>query len=192
MLRPESMFFTSSGRVGIVVDAQDKDISLTLTELQRNLAAVVSGVGSASHTRHEFTICVSWSASQCWLRFRAPKTSRGSSDADPSAFGFVDGDFIEQFLTIVESPEKLRRVIEGGSAFERLKMSQPEISSILEHLQSLHWSKILTNKNTVKMSPSTVNHGCMIISVAIVSNWWIWGCRYLIGNEFGDWSCLST
>jgi len=59
MLRPESMFFTSSGRVGIIVDAQDKDISLTLTELQRNLAAVVSGVGSASHTRHEFTICMS-------------------------------------------------------------------------------------------------------------------------------------
>lgn len=27
-------------------------------------------------------------------KFRAPKSTRGRSDADPAAYGFIDGDFI--------------------------------------------------------------------------------------------------
>ncbi|KAF8908996.1 CPSF A subunit region-domain-containing protein [Gymnopilus junonius] len=120
-LSPEVIFFTSSGRIGVVTDIQDNELSLHLTELQRNLASVISGVGSVSHTR-----------------FRAPKNTRGTSDADGSAYGFIDGDFLEQFLGLQGNPEKLEKVMKGGSEPETLKMSVDNISRFLEQLQSLH------------------------------------------------------
>lgn len=120
-LNPEAIFFTSSGRIGVVTDVQENELSLHLTELQRNLAAVISGVGGVSHTR-----------------FRAPKNTRGMSDADGSAYGFVDGDFLEQFLGLLGNPEKLEKVMKGGSEPEALKMSVEDISKFLEQLQSLH------------------------------------------------------
>ena len=120
-LNPEVIFFTSSGRIGIVTDVQDNELSLHLTELQRNLAAVETGVGSVSHTR-----------------FRAPKNTRGTSDADGSAFGFVDGDFLEQFLALSANPEKREKVMKGSSEPEALKLSVEDISKFLEQLQSLH------------------------------------------------------
>ena len=49
-LEPEELFFTSSGRIGVIVDAP-KTTSLHLTELQRNMAAVIPSVGGISHTR---------------------------------------------------------------------------------------------------------------------------------------------
>ena len=50
-LLPEVVYFTSSGQIGAIIDVQDKELAMHLTALQRNLAAVVSGVGSVSHTR---------------------------------------------------------------------------------------------------------------------------------------------
>ena len=50
-LLPEIVYFTSSGQIGVIIDVQDKELAMHLTALQRNLAAVVSGVGSVSHTR---------------------------------------------------------------------------------------------------------------------------------------------
>ncbi len=50
-MQPEELFFTSSGRIGVIVDVKRNDVSLHLTELQRNLAAVIPGVGGTSHTR---------------------------------------------------------------------------------------------------------------------------------------------
>jgi len=47
---PEELFFTSSGRIGVIIDAP-KATSLHLTELQRNMAAFIPGVGGVSHTR---------------------------------------------------------------------------------------------------------------------------------------------
>jgi len=47
---PEELFFTSSGRIGVIVDAP-KTTSLHLTELQRNMAAFIPSVGGISHTR---------------------------------------------------------------------------------------------------------------------------------------------
>lgn len=119
-LNPEVIFFTTSGRIGVITDVQDNELSIHLTELQRNLAAVISGFGAPSHTR-----------------FRAPKNTRGTSDADGSAYGFVDGDFLEQFLGLI-GPEQLNKVMKGGSAPEELKMSVEEISKFLEQLQGLH------------------------------------------------------
>lgn len=118
---PEAVFFTSSGRIGIISDIRDPDLSLHLTRLQSNLVSVIPGVGNQSHTK-----------------FRAPKNTRGPSDADNAAFGFLDGDFLEQFLGLHDSPDRLKKALEGGSEPERLKLSQEQITKILEELQSLH------------------------------------------------------
>jgi DNA damage-binding protein 1 len=50
-LLPEIVYFTSSGQIGVIIDVPDKELAMHLTALQRNLAAVISGVGSVSHTR---------------------------------------------------------------------------------------------------------------------------------------------
>lgn len=50
-LVPEHIFFTSSGRIYVVVDVEDDNLALNLTSLQRNLASTVQGVGGISHTR---------------------------------------------------------------------------------------------------------------------------------------------
>lgn len=54
-LRPEELFFTSSGRIGVIIDA-DTELSLHLTELQRNIAAVLPTVGGCSHARFVFSL----------------------------------------------------------------------------------------------------------------------------------------
>jgi len=119
--KPQMIYFTSSGRIGVITDVEDEVLSLHLTELQRNLAAIISGVGGTSHTR-----------------FRAPKNTRGPSDADGTAYGFIDGDFLEQFAGLQGTPKILDQVMKGGSDFEKLKMSEEEILKIIERLQSLH------------------------------------------------------
>lgn len=52
LLKAESMLFTASGRICVIIDVQDDDLSLRLTELQRNMAGVIPGVGGRSHTRY--------------------------------------------------------------------------------------------------------------------------------------------
>ncbi|KAF5360619.1 hypothetical protein D9756_004828 [Leucocoprinus leucothites] len=119
-LEPEEMFFTSSGRIGVIVEAS-KDTSLHLTELQRNMAAVIPSVGGISHAR-----------------FRAPKSTRGRSDADQASFGFLDGDFIEQLLTLLDSPDTLDNIWKGQSEPEKLSTSVDEMRRLLGDLQSHH------------------------------------------------------
>ncbi|KAG6831954.1 hypothetical protein H0H92_006555 [Tricholoma furcatifolium] len=115
------VFFTSSGRIGVILDVTEPTLSLHLTSLQRNLAGVVPSIGGDSHAR-----------------FRAPKSRKGRSDADPSAFGFIDGDFIEQFLAYMGSPDETERILAGNSDPERLTMPVEEIQAVLENLQSFH------------------------------------------------------
>ncbi|KAH9480543.1 DNA damage-binding protein 1a [Psilocybe cubensis] len=121
MIKPEVIFFTASGKIGVISDVEDHTLSLHLTELQRNLASALPGVGNQSHTR-----------------FRAPKNTRGLSDSDTAAYGFVDGDFLEEFLGVLDSPDILEKVMKGGSAPEKLKLTSDEIIKILQQLQSLH------------------------------------------------------
>ncbi|KAG5648442.1 hypothetical protein DXG03_005016 [Asterophora parasitica] len=120
-LEAKHVFFTSSGRIGVVVDVTDADLSLHLTALQRNLAGTITGIGGESHTR-----------------FRAPKNTHGRSDADATSFGFIDGDFLEQFLTRLGSPEEVEKIVVGNSAPERLTMPVEEMQKVLENLQSMH------------------------------------------------------
>ncbi|KAF9463019.1 CPSF A subunit region-domain-containing protein [Collybia nuda] len=121
ILHPNHIFFTASGRIGVIVDVADGRFSLALTALQRNLGSTIKGVGEVDHTK-----------------FRTPKTTRGRSDADAGSFGFIDGDFLEQFLTYLGMPEQLDKIISGQSDPERLTMSIEEMQTILETLQSMH------------------------------------------------------
>ncbi|KAG6831652.1 hypothetical protein H0H87_004602 [Tephrocybe sp. NHM501043] len=114
-------FFTASGRIGVIVDVAEPTLSLHLTALQRNLAGVVSGVGGESHAR-----------------FRAPKSNKGRSDADSAAFGFIDGDFVEQFLAFLGSKDDVEKIMAGQSDPEKLAIPVEEIQAVLENLQSFH------------------------------------------------------
>jgi DNA damage-binding protein 1 len=49
-LQPNQLFFTASGRIGVVLD-MGTEISLHMTELQRNMAQVVTSPGGLSHTK---------------------------------------------------------------------------------------------------------------------------------------------
>lgn len=49
-LEPKQLFFTSSGRICVIIDVGG-DLSLHLTCLQRNMASVIKGAGSATHTQ---------------------------------------------------------------------------------------------------------------------------------------------
>lgn len=46
--QPLQLFFTSVGRIGVVSEFNDQ-LSLSMTELQRNLNAVVKGPGDVTH-----------------------------------------------------------------------------------------------------------------------------------------------
>ena len=67
------------------------------------------------------------------VRWRTPSNARGTSDAE-QAVGFLDGDFLEQFLTN-EDAEKLW---EGKYRAERVRMEKEKVEEVLEKLQSLH------------------------------------------------------
>ncbi|KXN88147.1 DNA damage-binding protein 1a [Leucoagaricus sp. SymC.cos] len=120
ILEPEGLLFTSSGRIGVIVDVKT-NVSLHLTELQRNMTAVIPSVGGTSHAR-----------------FRAPKSTRGRSDADQASFGFLDGDFMEQLLTLLDSPDVIQKIWKGQSEPEKMSVSVDEIRRLLEDLQSYH------------------------------------------------------
>jgi DNA damage-binding protein 1 len=48
-LSPKLLFFCSSGRIGVIIDV-GKALSLRLSALQRNMAAVIKGPGGTNHT----------------------------------------------------------------------------------------------------------------------------------------------
>ncbi|KAI0917003.1 hypothetical protein AcV5_007593 [Taiwanofungus camphoratus] len=114
-LEAKHLFFTSTGSIGVILELSD-EISLHMTALQRNMAKHLIGVGDIHHTK-----------------LRAPANSRGRSDAE-AAFGFLDGDFVEQFLSHPHPVELLQGEIEA----ERITLPQARIRNILEKLQSLH------------------------------------------------------
>lgn len=45
---PEQIFFTSSGRIGLIHDVSD-EVALELTALQRNMAGAIVGPGKTQH-----------------------------------------------------------------------------------------------------------------------------------------------
>jgi len=56
-LKPEVVFFTSSGKIGVMVDVPDLGTSTQLSGLERNLASVIKGVGGMNHAEYGFSFC---------------------------------------------------------------------------------------------------------------------------------------
>jgi DNA damage-binding protein 1 len=119
-LTTQQLFFTSSGRIGTIVNVPS-DLSLHLTALERNLRRVVTEITHASHAK-----------------YRAPVGTWGKSDADAAAYGFLDGDFLEKFLDYPHPSPETERVLQGGSTPEKLKQTYKEIRQSLEALKVLH------------------------------------------------------
>jgi DNA damage-binding protein 1 len=71
-------------------------------------------------------------------RFRAPRNRRGRTDAEESSVGFLDGDFLERFLTFPHSSSIVEEIMKGASEAERLTLPREKIQKVLERLQGLH------------------------------------------------------
>lgn len=119
-LTPQLLFFTSSGRIGVIVDV-GPELSLHLTALERNLGKVVTEIAHASHAKR-----------------RVPVGTWGKCDAEVAAYGFLDGDFLEKFLDYEHPSTETERVLKGSSPPERLRQTYGEIRQTLEALQALH------------------------------------------------------
>ncbi|KAJ6466487.1 CPSF A subunit region-domain-containing protein [Mycena sanguinolenta] len=115
-LEPVQLFFSSSGRIGVIVDIADRQLGLDLTDLQRNMANVFED--GLNHTT-----------------FRTPQSTARRRVIE-TAYGFLDGDFLERLL--VASPAQLVKIVEGTSDPERLKRPIHEFQQLLKILQALH------------------------------------------------------
>jgi DNA damage-binding protein 1 len=78
--------------------------------------------------------------SETFHRYRAPANARGRSDAQMEARGFLDGDFLEQYLTLDQdsASAEIDAIREGANLAESIEASDASIRSLLEALQSLH------------------------------------------------------
>ncbi|KAJ7164666.1 CPSF A subunit region-domain-containing protein [Mycena crocata] len=115
-LKPVQMFFTLSGRIGIIVDITDPQLGLDLTDLQRNMV-------STMEDGHRHT------------KFRTPQSTARRRQT-VTAYGFLDGDFMERLLTT--PPAQLAKIVTGLTDPERLKRPLDELQQLLKSLQALH------------------------------------------------------
>ncbi|KZP01372.1 hypothetical protein CALVIDRAFT_493016 [Calocera viscosa TUFC12733] len=117
------VFATNTGRIGIVASLDDQ-LSLKLSNLQRNIGSVIQGPGKIDHAKR-----------------RAPQATPGLPSVltqHTQAMGFIDGDFVEQFLYLEPKSDEVRRILEGKNQYERLNSPYGELVQTLEELQRLH------------------------------------------------------
>ncbi|KAL5524495.1 hypothetical protein ACEPAF_9635 [Sanghuangporus sanghuang] len=119
-LRTKQLLFTATGRITALIDVNE-DISKLLSSLERNLANVVKGPGDVGHTH-----------------WRAPSNSRGRSDAQAAATGFLDGDFLERFFDYPATSTEMARILSGRNEAERIDTPYMQLHSILEALRNQH------------------------------------------------------
>lgn len=82
------------------------------------------------------------------FRWRAPKNTRGRSDADDVAFGFLDGDLLESLLNPDSAAElNLDRLFERMADLERededegtenSQFDKEEILGMVDRLRNMH------------------------------------------------------
>ncbi|KAJ7714198.1 mono-functional DNA-alkylating methyl methanesulfonate N-term-domain-containing protein [Mycena metata] len=118
---PVQLYFTSSGRIGIIIDIVDQQLGLDLTSLQRNMISALLTPADAER----------------YTRFRAPQSAvRQQRREHANAFGFLEGAFLERLL--VTPPGQLAKIVEGTSEPERLERPIQEFQQLLKTLQALH------------------------------------------------------
>ncbi|KAF9069809.1 CPSF A subunit region-domain-containing protein [Rhodocollybia butyracea] len=119
------IFCTLSGQIGIITNITEtastlkaKALAWLETQLGSSKEVDIMALGGISHARH-----------------RAPKSSRGRSDADEAAYGFIDGDFLE----------KLRHHIDTEAPFvENIQdeMNENEFGAGLHVLEGYGWDEL--------------------------------------------------
>ncbi|KZT28894.1 hypothetical protein NEOLEDRAFT_1239376 [Neolentinus lepideus HHB14362 ss-1] len=124
-IEPRQLFFTASGRIGMVFE-MGNELSLHMTGLERNMASVLLGSGGVSHS--------DW---------RTPVIPRSRVNMPQLSYGFLDGDFLEQYLAFSRDPspsskQVIKKIMSGTVEAETLKLTASEIDHILEKLQSMH------------------------------------------------------
>lgn len=71
-------------------------------------------------------------------RFRKPRVRTFTKDKEEQpSYGFLDGDFLEEFLKITDE-EQVRAILEGESEAEKVDMSGDAVRHVLGTLQGLH------------------------------------------------------
>lgn len=60
----------------------------------------------------------------------------GTSDSQPQAVGFLDGDLLERYLSY--SDEDVKKIRAGRNDAEALKLGHIDTVHVLERLQALH------------------------------------------------------
>lgn len=127
LIAPDVLFATLDGRIGIIGELTPF-AAKTLDGLQRNMDKLHKGPGR-----------IGW---RIWRQ-------GGKQLANLDTAGFIDGDFVEQFLdSDVISDEEAEAILAGGSAPERImKINQAggiepatrrEVTRILEGVSGLH------------------------------------------------------
>jgi len=143
-MAPPLFFFTSSGRIGTISDLPD-DLAMTLDALQRNMEELVHGPGEMSHATFVallFYFFLHWHDISCFLfpsRWRAPSTMKGmgGTTSEPSAVGFLDGDYLQKFSDFGLGSEQVESILAGKNDAERLQGGYDELVNALDALQSL-------------------------------------------------------
>ncbi|KAJ8080825.1 hypothetical protein PM082_017660 [Marasmius tenuissimus] len=121
-IQPTHIYLTSSGRIGVIIDIPDN-------RLANDLALLEIGLGER-HTEESHA------------KYRAPRIARGRSDADERAYGFIDGDFLEELLSLLEdSPESeaIGKILSTSlESLGRIASTKEEIKATLETLHNMH------------------------------------------------------
>ncbi|KIY45562.1 hypothetical protein FISHEDRAFT_76416 [Fistulina hepatica ATCC 64428] len=122
VLKPKLIVFTVSGRISIIMniaeegdggDDDDKE-AIFMTSLERNMEHVLPGIGLAGHEGYR------------------------TQHSDVAARGFVDGDFVEQFLLYNDNDPIVKHIMSGRNQAEALGRSTESIRNILKTLQAVH------------------------------------------------------
>ncbi|GAW02346.1 uv-damaged dna-binding [Lentinula edodes] len=118
------IFCTLSGQIGVITSVEnDIVLSRFLSALELQLGQKSISAGGVSHAKH-----------------RAPRLSRGRSDADSAAYGILDGDLLEQMLTYMNTDPELAEEIYTLSVADDddLPYTLAELKKDLELLQNMH------------------------------------------------------
>ncbi|KAJ3856320.1 CPSF A subunit region-domain-containing protein [Lentinula lateritia] len=122
LFKSTHIFCTLSGQIGVTISVENDVLSKLLSELELQLGQKSISAGGVSHAKH-----------------RAPRLSRGRSDADSAAYGILDGDLLEQMLTYMNTkPELAEEVYTLSVADDDLPYTPADLKKDLELLQNMH------------------------------------------------------
>lgn len=134
-MSPQLLFATSAGSIGVVASLS-AEAGQVLSGVERNLRAVVQGVGGLAQEECVGCLrCLSLASEALTLRGNRYRAYKSDKESQPFS-GFVDGLFVEQFLDL--SPEEQDRVIAGRSDPERLALGREEVGRLLEEVARVH------------------------------------------------------